>query len=81
MSQTNFALISLFLIVFHLLAIFFQTDTLWDLVSDFSLPADGNSVAHGPVVCEDILFIILPVTSVLSPPPNRPSKTVTLFNV
>jgi len=73
MSQTNFALISLFLIVFHLLAIFFQTDTLWDLVSDFSLPADGNSVVHGPVICEDILFI-LPVTSVLSLPPNRPKQ-------
>jgi len=64
----------MFLIVFHLLVIFFQTDTLWDLVSDFPLPADGNSAVHEPVICEDILFIILTVTSVLSPSPHRPRK-------
>jgi hypothetical protein len=29
---------------------------------------------HGPAICEDILFIILTVTSVLSPSPHRPRQ-------
>jgi hypothetical protein len=64
----------MFFIVFHLLAIFFRTDTLWDLISDFPLPADGTSVMHGPVICEDIVYYFTCYFSAVPTPKQAKAK-------